>query len=81
MKCSHGKTKVLAVNPKVPIMTTQTGGGFAKGPCKFLVTDVPFSLICCLRAMKVKEHSVSKLETTEFTFTGAEVRIYLQVLL
>jgi hypothetical protein len=78
MKCSHGNTEALAVNPKVPTVTTGTGGGFAKGPCKFLVTDelgvVPFSLISSLRAIKVKEHPISKLETTEFTFTEAEVR-------
>jgi hypothetical protein len=52
MKCSHDITEALAVNPKVPTMSTETGGGFAKGPCKFLVTDelgvVPFSLISSL---------------------------------
>ncbi|KAF8670206.1 hypothetical protein HU200_050736 [Digitaria exilis] len=77
MKCSHAKTKVLAVNPKVPTMTTETGGGYAKGPGKFLVTNelivVPFSLINSLNALKKKEHPVSKLAATEFTFTQVEV--------
>ncbi|RLM75159.1 hypothetical protein C2845_PM15G20470 [Panicum miliaceum] len=40
MKCSHGNTKLLAVNPKVPTMTTETGGGYAKGPGKFLVLNL-----------------------------------------
>jgi hypothetical protein len=30
MKCSHGNTNLLAVNPKVSTMTTETGGGYAK---------------------------------------------------
>ncbi|TVU15917.1 hypothetical protein EJB05_39460, partial [Eragrostis curvula] len=77
MKCSHGKTKLLAVNPKFPTTTTEAGGGYAKGPGKFLVTNelgvVPFSLINSFRALKEKEHSVSNLVTKEFTFTEAEV--------
>nr|CAB3488122.1 unnamed protein product [Digitaria exilis] len=58
-------------------MTTETGGGYAKGPGKFLVTNelivVPFSLINSLNALKKKEHPVSKLAATEFTFTQVEV--------
>ncbi|CAL5030264.1 unnamed protein product [Urochloa decumbens] len=77
MKCSHDITKLLAVNPKVPTMTTDTGGGYAKkGPGKFLVTNelgvAPFSLISALIELK-KQHSVSNLVTTEFTFTQVEV--------
>jgi len=77
MKCSHGNTNLLAVNPKVPTMTTETGGGYAKGPGKFLVTNelrvVPFSLINAFSELKKKEHSVSQLATTEFAFTKVEV--------
>jgi hypothetical protein len=77
MKCSHSHTKLLAVNPKVPTMTTETGGGYAKGPGKFLVTNelgvAPFSVMNALHELKGKELSVSKLETTEFTFTQVEV--------
>jgi hypothetical protein len=77
MKCSHGKTKLLAVNPKVPTITTKTGGSYAKGPGKFLVTNelgvAPFSLINALSELKKKGHSVSELTTTEFTFTQVEV--------
>ncbi|OEL23144.1 hypothetical protein BAE44_0015838 [Dichanthelium oligosanthes] len=77
MKCSHGNTKVLAVNPKVPTMTTETSGSYAKGPGKFLVTNelgvAPFSLVNALHELKKKEHSVSNLATTEFTFTQVEV--------
>ena len=73
MKCSHDNTKLLAVNPKVPTLTTEIGGGYAKGPGKFLVTYglgvVPFSLTNALHELKGKELSVSKLETTEVTFT------------
>ncbi|OQU82236.1 hypothetical protein SORBI_3006G200400, partial [Sorghum bicolor] len=76
IKCSHGNTKMLAVNPKVPTMTTETGGGYAKGPGKFLVTNelgvVPFSLMNALHELKGKELSISKLETKEFTFTQVE---------
>lgn len=68
---------MLAVNPKVPTMTTETGGGYAKGPGKFLVTNelgvVPFSLMNALHELKGKELSISKLETKEFTFTQVEV--------
>jgi hypothetical protein len=77
MKCSHGKTKLLAVNPKVPTITTKTGGSYAKGPGKFLVTNelgvAPFSLINALSELKKKGHSVSELTTTEFTSTQVEV--------
>jgi len=77
MKCSHDNTKLLAVNPKVPTLTTEIGGGYAKGPGKFLVTYglgvVPFSLTNALHELKGKELSVSKLETTEVTFTQVEV--------
>lgn len=73
MKCDHGTTKLLAVNPKVPTVTTEIGGGYAKGPGKFLVTDglgiAPFSLINVLNELKAKELSVSNLVTTEVTFT------------
>ncbi|KAJ1272570.1 hypothetical protein BS78_06G212600, partial [Paspalum vaginatum] len=76
MKCSHGNTKVLAVNPKVPTMTTETGGGYAKGPGKLLVTNElgvsPFSLISAFGELKNNEHPVSKLATRKFTFTQAE---------
>ncbi|CAL5025666.1 unnamed protein product [Urochloa decumbens] len=78
MKCTHGETKLLAVNPKVPTMTTETGGGYAKaGPSKFLVTNelgmAPLSLINAFVELKKKEQSVSNLVTTEFTFTQVEV--------
>jgi len=70
-------TLLVAVNPKVPTMTTETGGGYAKGQSKFLVTNelrvVPFSLINAFSELKNKERSVSQLETTEFAFTKAEV--------
>lgn len=77
MKCDHGTTKLLAVNPKVPTVTTEIGGGYAKGPGKFLVTDglgiAPFSLINVLNELKAKELSVSNLVTTEVTFTQVKV--------
>ncbi|KAL6652113.1 hypothetical protein ACP70R_011038 [Stipagrostis hirtigluma subsp. patula] len=77
MKCSHGNTEVLAVNPKVPTMTTETGGGYAKGTGTFLVTNelgvAPFSLVNSLRALKEKEHSISKLVATDFIFREVEV--------
>jgi hypothetical protein len=77
MKCDHGTTTLLAVNPKVPTVTTEIGGGYAKGPGKFLVTDglgiAPFSLINVLNELKAKELSVSNLVTTEVTFTQVKV--------
>ncbi|CAM0147651.1 unnamed protein product [Urochloa decumbens] len=86
MKCTHGETKLLAVNPKVPTMTTETGGGYAKaGPSKFLVTNelgmAPLSLINAFVELKRKEQSVSNLVTTEFTFTQVEVLNLLRVAL
>lgn len=77
VECSHGRTKLHAVNPKVPTITTETGDSYTKDPGKFLVTNelgvAPFSLINALSELKKKDHSVSELATREFTFTQAEV--------
>ncbi|RCV35196.1 hypothetical protein SETIT_7G221100v2, partial [Setaria italica] len=76
VECSHGRTKLHAVNPKVPTITTETGDSYTKDPGKFLVTNelgvAPFSLINALSELKKKDHSVSELATREFTFTQAE---------
>ncbi|TKW06296.2 hypothetical protein SEVIR_7G232701v4 [Setaria viridis] len=77
VECSHGRTKLHAVNPKVPTITTETGDSYTKDPGKFLVTNelgvAPFSLINALSELKKKDHSVSELATREFTFTQPEV--------
>nr|XP_010920193.1 uncharacterized protein LOC105044094 [Elaeis guineensis] len=66
----------MEVNPKFPVGRTDTGGGYAKGPGKFLVMDglrvAPVSLLSAVQDLNEKKVPINSLVEREIEFGEAQ---------
>lgn len=73
-RCSHSVyiAEFKELNPKAPNNVTESGGGYAKGPCKFMVTDgLNVALVSPTSAVSI----VSKVGVPISNLVEKEVRL------